>query len=229
MGLDSRERPGNCPGVCFGAAPDYTKRMYSDRNSTDLPYSEAAGRNRAPIFEQLLRLLPARGHILEIGSGAGQHVVHFAPAYPRVTWQPTEQREHLAGLNARLRLEGSPNILPAIELDVRGAWPDRQYVAAYSANTAHIMPWQAVCAMFSGIGARLLPGGLFCLYGPFNVGGRFTAASNEEFDRQLRARDPAMGLRDLEALAALAAEHKMKLMQSLQLPANNQLLVFGAN
>lgn len=203
--------------------------MYSDRNSTDLPYSEAAWRNRGPILEQLLRLLPSRGHLLEIGSGTGQHAVHFAPAYPRLTWQPTEQREHLEGLNARLRLEGAANILPAIELDVLGAWPDRQFAAAYSANTAHIMPWPAVCAMFAGIGARLVPGGLFCLYGPFNVGDSFTAVSNEEFDRQLRARDPAMGLRNLEALAALAAEHKMKLMQSLQLPANNQLLVFSAN
>jgi hypothetical protein len=203
--------------------------MYSDRNSTELPHSEAAGRNRGPILEQLLRLLPSRGHLLEIGSGTGQHAVHFAPVYPRLTWQPTEQLEHLAGLNARLRLEGSPNILPAIELDVCGAWPDRHFAAAYSSNTAHIMPWLAVCAMFAGIGARLVPGGLFCLYGPFNVGGCFTAASNEEFDRQLRARDPAMGLRDLEALAALAGEHKMELRQSLQMPANNLLLVFGTD
>jgi SAM-dependent methyltransferase len=203
--------------------------MYPDRNPSDLPYSEAAGRNKCPILEQLSRLLPSRGHLLEIGSGTGQHAAHFAPAYPRLTWQPTEQREHLEGLNARLRLEGTPNILPAIELDVLGIWPDRQFAAAYSANTAHIMPWPAVRAMFAGIGPRLVPDGLFCLYGPFNVGGCFTAASNEEFDRQLRARDPAMGLRDLEALAALAGEHKMKLMQSLQLPANNQLLVFSAN
>lgn len=203
--------------------------MYSDRNSADLPHSEAAGRNRGPILEQLLRLLPSRGHLLEIGSGTGQHAVHFAPAYPRLTWQPTEQRAHLAGLNARLRLEGAANILPAIELDVSGAWPDRQFVAAFSANTAHIMSWLAVCAMFAGIGARLIPGGLFCLYGPFNVGGCHTAASNEEFDRQLRERDPLMGLRDLEALEVLAAEHKMKLLRSLQLPANNQLLVFGAD
>lgn len=203
--------------------------MYSDINSPDLPYSEAAGRNKGPILEQLLRLLPSRGHVLEIGSGTGQHAVHFAPAYPRLTWQPTEQRECLEGLNARLRLEGASNILPAIELDVRGAWPDRHFAAAYSANTAHIMPWEAVCAMFAGVGARLAPGGLFCLYGPFNVGGCFTAASNEEFDRQLRARDPAMGLRDTAALAALAAEHKLQLMQSLQLPANNQLLVFSTD
>jgi hypothetical protein len=155
--------------------------------------------------------------------------VHFAAACPRLIWQPTERSEHLDGLNARIRREGGPNILPAIELDVAGAWPDHDCVAAYSSNTAHIMSWPAVCAMFSRVGERLLAGGVFCLYGPFNVGGRYTASSNAEFDLQLRRRDPEMGLRDVETLEALATGHKMQLEQRLQLPANNQLLVFRAN
>jgi len=192
----------------------------------NLPFSEAAERNKSPIFRELTRFLPSRGHVLEIGSGTGQHVVHFARANPNLTWQPTEQREHLQGLNARIRLEGSPNVLPAVELDVCAAWPDRDFVAAYSSNTAHIMPWVSVRAMFAGVGARLVPDAYFILYGPFNVDGRYTAASNEEFDRQLRGRDPAMGLRDVGALAALADQQQLRLVERIPLPANNQLLVF---
>lgn len=194
--------------------------------AASLPYAEACERNKAPILDALRTRLPRRGHLLEIGSGSGQHVVYFAPHFERLTWQPSEQAELLPGLNARIRLEGGPNVLPAIELDVCGIWPDREYAAAYSANTAHIMAWPAVCALFSGVGRRLLPGGVFCLYGPFNVGGYYTAPSNEAFDRQLQARDPAMGLRDTAALDSLAGEHQMMLEERVPLPANNQLLVF---
>jgi hypothetical protein len=194
--------------------------------SKDLPFAEACERNKTPILEALLSLLPTRGHLLEIGSGTGQHAVHFAPRFARLSWQPSERPEHLAGLNARIRAEGAPNILPAIALDVFAAWPDREYVAAYSSNTAHIMSWPAVCAMFVGIGRRLAGGGPFCLYGPFNEGGACTSTSNEEFDRALRSRDPEMGLRDVEALDALGREHRLALQQRIAMPANNQLLVF---
>jgi cyclopropane fatty-acyl-phospholipid synthase-like methyltransferase len=200
--------------------------MYSDMSTPSLPFSEACERNKAPILEALLPLLPRRGHVLEIGSGTGQHVVHFAPHWSGLTWQPTEQRQQLADLNARIRLEGASNILPAIELNVEAAWPDRHFAAAYSANTAHIMSWAAVCAMFAGVGRRLREVGAFCLYGPFSVGGSHTAASNAEFDRQLRTRDPEMGLRDIEALEELARSHNLRLEARLELPANNQLLVF---
>lgn len=194
--------------------------------AADLPFAEACERNKGPILHALVKRLPRRGHVLEIGSGSGQHVVHFAPHLERLTWQPSERAELLPGLNARIRLEGGPNVLPAIELDVLGVWPDRQYVAVYSANTAHIMAWPAVCAMFAGIGLRLAPAGVFCLYGPFNVGGAYTAPSNEAFDRQLQARDPEMGLRDADALDSLAREHQMALQERVPMPANNQLLQF---
>lgn len=206
--------------------PEYTMPMCLDRNAEGLPFSAAADRNKGPILEQLSRVLPERGHVLEIGSGSGQHVVHFAPLNPRLSWQPSERREHLEALNLRLRLEAPANVLPAIELDVRRAWPDRSFTAVFSSNTAHIMPWEDVRAMFAGIGPRLARRGVFCLYGPFNVDGRHTSASNEVFDRQLREQDPSMGLRDLEALVALAAERGMRLAERRQLPANNQMLVF---
>lgn len=208
------------PGRFFWAFR-YTASMPSQ-----LPFAEACERNKAPILACLERLLPARGLVLEIGSGTGQHVAHFAPRFARLSWQPSERSESLPGLNARIRAEACANVLPAIELDVFGAWPDREYAAVYSANTAHILAWRGVCAMFSGIGPRLHGGGPFCLYGPFNIGGRFTSASNEEFDRALRDRDPDMGLRDVEALDSLAGDHQMTLQECIRMPANNLLLVF---
>ena len=143
--------------------------------NAELPFSDACERNREPILEVLLPRLPGRGIALEVGSGTGQHVVHFAPRFPRLSWQPSDRREHLPGLNARIREEGAPNILPAIELDVGGVWPDRRFAAVYSANTAHIMGWPAICDMFAGIGPRLDPGGAFLLYGPFKLGSGETA------------------------------------------------------
>jgi hypothetical protein len=192
----------------------------------ELPFAEACERNKEPILGCLQRLLPGRGQVLEIGSGTGQHVVYFAPRFPRLSWQPTERREQLPGLNARIRSEGCANVLPAFELDVFGAWPDREYTAAYSANTAHILSWRGVCAMFSGVGRRLRGAAPFCLYGPFNIGGRFTSAGNEAFDRALREGDPDRGLRDAEALDSLARDHQMALQECIRMPANNLLLVF---
>ncbi len=191
-----------------------------------LPCSESCERNKAPILEVLQQLLPASGKILEIGSGTGQHIVHFAPHFPVLQWQPSDRDEYLQGLAARVEQEGSPNILAPIKLDVLEPWPDGVFAAAYSANTAHIMGWDAVCATFAGLGAHLAPGGLYCLYGPFNQDGRFTADSNREFDRQLKSQDPQMGLRDLEALESLAKRSQMVLQKRFPMPANNQILVF---
>jgi cyclopropane fatty-acyl-phospholipid synthase-like methyltransferase len=191
-----------------------------------LPYSESCERNKTPILEVLQQLLPCSGKILEIGSGTGQHVVHFAAHFPDLHWQPTDRGKYLQGLTARVRQEGSANILPPIKLDVLEQWPDEVFDAAYSANTAHIMGWQAVCATFAGLGSHLIPGGLFCLYGPFNQDGGFTAHSNRMFDCHLRSRDPQMGLRDLEALESLANHNHLVLQKQFPMPANNQILVF---
>ncbi len=193
---------------------------------SELPFAEASERNKQPILEALMEVFPDSGRVLEIGSCTGQHVVHFAPAFPGLSWQPSDCAEYLEELTARIRQEGAPNILDAFELDVTGTWPDSGFDAVYSSNTAHIMNWQAVRAMFAGIGRVLSPGGVFCLYGPFNENGQFTTASNEEFDRGLRARDPSMGIREREALDSLARSHRMKRVRQFRLPANNSLLVF---
>lgn len=191
-----------------------------------LPFAEACERNKQPILERLQSVLPTSGNVLEIGSGTGQHVTCFAPRFPLLVWQPTDRADCLPGLEARIALHGSTNIRKPLLLDVLAEWPAEIFSAAYSANTAHIMGWPAVCAMFAGVADHLEPSGVFLLYGPFNEAGAFTAASNEAFDRWLRQQDSRMGLRDVEALDALAVQHHMVADCRFQLPANNQLLVY---
>lgn len=196
--------------------------------NASLVFSEACERNKQPILEALRAVLPARGCVLEIGSGTGQHVVHFARFLPGLDWQPSDRPDGLPDLRRRLRAEGGQNIRPPLELDVGGIWPAGPFEAAYSANTAHIMSWPEVCQMFAGVGRVLVPAGVFCLYGPFNEIGAFTAPSNAAFDRQLRQQDPSMGLRDVAELETLARDQQMALAKRFEMPANNQLLVFSA-
>ena len=205
---------------------------------TDLPCSPASERNKQPILESLQGIFERHhvraGTVLEIGAGTGQHAVHFAPHFPNLKWLPTDRRDALPGLCARLAAEGSENVLPALALDVLEPWPlpnsestgGEPVVAAFSANTAHIMSWKGVCAMIDGLAGILPPSGIFCLYGPFRVGGHFTAPSNDAFDRQLRSHDPEMGVRDINDIESHAARHQMSLVEDHSLPANNQLLVW---
>lgn len=191
------------------------------------PFSSAAERNRQPILDQLQILIPQRGPVLEIGSGTGQHAVFFANKMPGILWQPSDREENLAGLEARFTAEGDNNILPPLKLDViRDPWPNTPFAAAFSANTAHIMPWDAVVAMFAGVATHLETHGRFCLYGPFNVDGCFTSESNAHFDAHLRAQDSRMGIRDMADIESLASLHHIPLEQKHAMPANNFFLVF---
>jgi len=192
----------------------------------DLLFAEACERNKQPILEVLQQVLPNSGLVLEIGSGTGQHVVYFAAHLPLLRWQPSEQAGNIAGLQKRLDLQGGTNVLPAIVLDVSAGWPELACQAIISANTAHIMSWQEVICMFRGVCALLQPGGIFCLYGPFNENGQFTAPSNQQFDQNLKARNPLMGLRDVSELEELAESHHLELERKTEMPANNQMLVF---
>ncbi len=192
-----------------------------------IPFSSAAERNQQPILDQLRKFLPQRGTVLEIGSGTGQHAVFLTRNLPGLSWQPSDRLENLAGLEARFLSEDSKRILPLLKLDViSDPWPGCSFEAAYSANTAHIMPWEAVVAMFTGLATHLVPGARFCLYGPFNIDNRFTSESNAQFDAQLRAGDSQMGIRDMAAIESLANLHQMRLECKLAMPANNFLLVF---
>ena len=193
-----------------------------------ISFSTAAERNRQPILDQLRLLMPLEGSVLEIGSGTGQHAVFFSRNLPELLWQPSDMEENLTGLQACFSAEANERILPLLKLDVvSDPWPGRSYDAAYSANTAHIMPWEAVIAMFAGVAAHLVTHARFCLYGPFNIDNRFTSQSNALFDTHLRAQDSQMGIRDMAAVEALANLHHMQLEQKLAMPANNFMLVFN--
>ncbi len=195
-----------------------------------LPFSEACERNKGPILAVLQRWLGGQaGVVLEIGAGTGQHAVHFARHLPQLSWQPTERLEHLAALTARIEVEGSCNLLAPLELDVeQGTWPcDADSVdAVYTANTLHIASWPQVQALFRGVGRVLRDDGLLIVYGPFRYGGQFTSHSNSMFDAALRTRDPLSGIRDFEAVDALAAAQSMRLVEDCAMPANNQTLVW---
>jgi hypothetical protein len=165
----------------------------------------------------LRRVFDNTRSVLEIGSGTGQHAAYFSAKLPHLRWQPSDVAEHLAGI----RMWG----VEPIELDVDKPWPRVSADAVFSANTAHIMSWPQVERMFEGIG-NIDSLKLFCLYGPFNYGGKYTSESNARFDRMLRSDNPAMGLRNFEDLVALARRCGLALLEDNAMPANNRLLVF---
>jgi cyclopropane fatty-acyl-phospholipid synthase-like methyltransferase len=192
-----------------------------------LPFSAACERNKDPILEVLRVRLADRAQVLEIGSGTGQHAVHFARTLAHLTWHPTEQLAYLADLAERVKLEGPHNLRPPTLLDVRQSiWPLRSVDAMFTANTLHIMSWAEVMSLFHGIGTVLSPGGVLCIYGPFRYQGRYTSDSNREFDLMLQERDPDSGLRDMQAVTALAQQYGLRLDADHDLPANNRLVVF---
>lgn len=191
------------------------------------PYSESCEQNRAPILQVLRVELAGRRRLLEIGSGTGQHAVYLAPEFPELSWQTSDVADMHAGIHAWLSEAGASNILPPLALDVcRDPWPPAGYDAVYSANTAHIMGDEAVECLFEGVGQVLEPGGVFCLYGPFNYGGRYTSDSNARFDAWLKARDPDSGIKDFDSLQALAAKACLALRKDYEMPANNRTLVW---
>ncbi|AOY86801.1 methylase [Marinobacter salinus] len=196
--------------------------------TTNLPFSQACENNKAPILERLREVFEGPGKVLEVGTGTGQHAVHFAKAMPHLQWQPTDHPDAAHIARPRLQQAALPNVLPMIELDVGNShWPVDSFRWVFSANTAHIMAWNEVEQMFHHIGERLPKDGAFCLYGPFNHQGQFSSDSNRQFDQHLRARAPHMGIRDLEDLSALAEAVGLILAANYAMPANNRLLVFS--
>ncbi|MCP9848417.1 DUF938 domain-containing protein [Cyanobium sp. Morenito 9A2] len=176
----------------------------------------------------LSRWLPPQASVLEVGSGTGQHAQHFCASIDGLRWQPTELPSNIELLRFLLLQAPQPEgLLEPLALDVRvQPWPKGPFEAVFSANTAHIMPWEAVLALLAGAAGVLAPEGLLFLYGPFSEGGVHSAASNAAFDAELRARDPSMGVRDAQVIQAEAARVGLSLSERLDLPANNQLLIF---
>ena len=197
--------------------------MYADK-----PFSPACERNRAPILAVLRSAFAQRRRVLEIGSGTGQHAVHFAAHLPHLVWQPSDRADYLPGINAWRTEAGLPNLQPPMKLDVlQEGWPGRgEFDAAFMANTLHIMSWPMVEACFRRLDLALATDATLMVYGPFRRDGQHTSESNAAFDADLRQRDPAMGIRDLDAVAGLASAIGFGPPQVHAMPANNLLLAF---
>ena len=194
---------------------------------TDKPFSESCVQNRDPILAVLRVWFADRRHVLEIGSGTGQHAVYFAPELPHLVWQTADVPPHHAGIRAWLDDAALPNVRPPLALDVnQTGWRSGRYDAVFSANTLHIMSWPEVEQFFAGMGEVLEPGGVLAVYGPFNYNGAYTSESNARFDAWLKSRDPASGVRDFEAVDALARAQGLILQQDIAMPANNRSLVW---
>ena len=188
----------------------------------------AATRNRQPILDVLQPHLPAKGLVLEIASGTGEHVVHYAAARPGLTFQPSDPDAGArASVDDWVRTLGLGNVKPALEIDVtRETWPVERADAVLCCNMIHIAPWEAAVGLVTGAGRLVPSGGLLFLYGPYRRGGRHTAPSNEAFDSDLKRRNPAWGVRDLEAVIELADLHGFAAPEIVEMPANNLSLLF---
>ncbi len=203
---------------------------------SDKPFASACERNREPILAVLRERFAGCRHVLEVGSGTGQHAVHFAAAMPWLQWQCSDRAEHLSGIRAWLDEAALDNTPPPLALDVTDRpWPRAptrggRFDAVFSANTLHIIGWAGVQAFFSGVGDVLeRDGGVLVAYGPFKYAGAYTSDSNRDFDAWLKARDPRSGIRDFEAVDALARDAGLQLVDDAAMPANNRCLAWRAS
>jgi cyclopropane fatty-acyl-phospholipid synthase-like methyltransferase len=191
------------------------------------PFAPACERNRDPILSVLRAHFSDRSHVLEIGSGTGQHAVHFAAAMPSLVWQTSDRSENLPGIRAWLAEANLSNTPPPIELDVaEGSWPATRYDAIFSANTLHIMSWSEVERLFAALPDITTAEAKVAIYGPFNRDGAYTSASNAAFDESLKQRAPHMGIRDIEAVDRLARKAGLAMIDEAPMPANNRTLVW---
>jgi cyclopropane fatty-acyl-phospholipid synthase-like methyltransferase len=190
------------------------------------PNAPSTEKNREPILAVLREVFADRRQVLEIGSGTGQHAIHFCAELSHLTWQTSDRLDFLPGIRAWLNEAALPNVLPPLEFDVLGTWPSVRYDAVYSANTLHIMSWEAVKACFAGLPDVLSAGGLLFIYGPFMVDGCHTSESNAVFDRSLKEKEPHQGLRDVVAVNALARQAGLQLMADREMPSNNRCLIW---
>lgn len=193
------------------------------------PFADSCEQNKQSILAVLKNEFADASRVLEIGSGTGQHAVYFGKELPHLSWQTSDVQEHHAGIHAWLSDAQLDNVLPPLELDVTTSpWPNLNFDAVFSANTAHIMAWSEVEKMFACIGNVLLAGGSFCLYGPFNIEGRYSAQSNARFDQWLKQRDPQSGIRDMADLDRLGAAVGLIRVGQHEMPADNFTLVWQA-
>lgn len=193
---------------------------------TERPFAPACERNKEPILAVLREHFADRSHVLEVGSGTGQHAVHFAARLPHLVWQTSDRAENLPGVRAWLDHAQLPNTPAPLELDVTGDWPAQRFDAVFSANTLHIMSWSEVETFFARLADVLAPDAVLVIYGPFRYGGQHTSASNAAFEASLQAAAPHRAIRDFEAVDALAQGLGLTLIEDHAMPANNRTLVW---
>jgi SAM-dependent methyltransferase len=203
-------------------------KVVGDRLEDGRWFIASADRNKGPILAVLERVLPGTGVVLEIGSGTGQQVAHFAAALPKLIWQPSDpDAEFRASVVQWIALERLDNVRAPVELDVsKGPWLVSRADAIVCINMIHVAPWPATQALLGGASEVLPDGGVLFLYGPYRRYGGHTASSNAAFDAQLRAQNPEWGVRDLEAVVELAGAAGLALDEVVDMPANNSSVVF---
>ncbi|MDT4291548.1 DUF938 domain-containing protein [Methylomonas sp. MO1] len=190
------------------------------------PFSQACENNKAPILDIIKTVFSQPTIVWEIGSGTGQHAVHFAENLPHLAWQPTDRPENLPGIHLWRDEAQLANLLPPLSLDVADTlWPCERIDAVFTANTLHIMSSDEVRLLFDRLGAYLGPEATMCIYGPFNYAGAYTSESNARFDLWLKERDASSGIKDFEEIMRLAKNTGLKLEADHAMPANNRLLV----
>ncbi len=195
--------------------------------SIDLPFSQAAENNKQAIADILRIWVVGRKSVLEIGSGTGQHAVFFAGLFPHVVWQSADQLSYHSGIQQRIEQSNLENLPPPLILEATSFdWSQVNADIVYTANTAHIMAWEAVQECMKGISRVLNKGGVVLWYGPFNIDGKYTSPSNANFDQYLRSQASHMGIRDRSAMEREAHQNGLKLEESIAMPANNQILIF---
>ena len=197
-----------------------------------VPFSQACENNKQPILKVLQKELESSNHVLEIGSGTGQHSVYFAPRLTHLTWQTSDVTAHHAIINAWHTAYPAPNLYAPVTFDLScDSIPFNQtintsYDAVFTANTLHIISWLLVEKLFELVGNALPLQGKLVVYGPFNDNGRYSSDSNRQFDHSLRQRDNKSGIRDLQDIIKVAQENQLLLLRQYPMPANNQILVF---
>lgn len=192
------------------------------------PYAPACDKNKQPILAVLRQEFLHPGLVLEIGSGTGQHAVHFAKHLRHLEWQPTDLAENLPGINAWCSCSGLTNLRPPQQLNVRTAnWTSLKADYLFSANAVHIMDWASVENFFAGIGKCLDTGGKAAFYGPFNFAGQYTSESNARFDQWLKKQNSLSGIRNFEDLDCLARSVGLSFLKDYPLPANNRTLIWS--
>lgn len=193
-----------------------------------LSFSQACENNKAPILSVLTQAFKNQKHVLEIGSGTGQHAVYFAEHLPQLHWQTSDLAINHLDISERVQQSALNNLSSPLTLDLNKPWPSlaKKIDGIFTANTLHIVSWLLVEKFFQGVNNNLAEGGILCIYGPFNYHGKFTSESNANFDLWLKDRDKNSGIRDIEAIIKLAENAGLALIDDHAMPANNRLLTF---